>query len=136
MARSLCVNVPAEVSAGVGRVGQARVRIRVNGTEFETLMLSGPNTSHFIKFSAALRKAAGVQSNQNVTVQLRLSEEEPHFEPPDDLRIALEAHLMAKTRWDQLPYHQKKGHADYVAQAGRPEARARRVYRVMDALSF
>jgi len=136
MARSLGIGVPPEVSGAIGRIGQVRVRIRVNGTEADTLMLTGPNASHFLKLSAGFRKEAGIQANQNLTVQLMLAENEPDFVPPADLKTALEAHALAKARWDLLPYRHKKGHVRYISEAARPEARARRVSRIVEALSL
>lgn len=135
LARSLCVIVPPDITASIGRVGQARVRISVNGYEAISLMLSGPSGSHFIKLGANFRKAAGIKSNEKVAVRLALEENDPQFEAPCDLRKALEANPNAMWRWERLPYRHKKGHVEYIDGARWPEARVRRIWRVVDALS-
>jgi hypothetical protein len=135
MARSLCVNVPAEVSASIGRVGQVRVRISVNGTETHTLMLQGPAGSHFVKLSASFRKTAGIREAGGVSLRLALAEQDPPFSPPPDLHAALQTEPTAMERWDLLPYRHKKGHVDYIAGASRPESRERRIRKIVEALA-
>ncbi len=135
MARSVCVIVPTEVSAKLRRIGQARVRVVINGFESRTLMLQGPAGTHFVKLSASFRKAAGIQDGGPVSVRLALAEEEPAINPPPDFMVALAADSAALERWDHLPYRHKKAHIEYIENAGRPESRFRRIRKIIEALS-
>jgi hypothetical protein len=102
------------------------VRVTVNGHTFPGRVgrMKGEN---LVGFTKAVRTACGVQAGDEITVEVALDEEPRTVEVPPDLAAALDAEPGARAAFAALSYTDRKELARSVAEAKRPETRARRV---------
>lgn len=69
-----------------------------------------------------------------VTVHVILAPEGPQYETlPIDLRVAFDAELGARRLFESLATSYRAGYVRWIKQAKRPETRARRISRMIDA---
>lgn len=87
----------------------------------------------YLMVSKKAMKAAGVSLGDEVEVRFRIADQDA-VDVPVDLTRALEADAAALARWDALTPGKKRGLAFRVAQAKRPETRAKRIAEVLEAL--
>ena len=87
----------------------------------------------YLLVSKKAMKAAGVSLGDDVEVRFRIADQEA-VDVPHDLERALEADAVALARWYALTPGKKRGLAFRVAQAKRPETRAKRTAEVLEAL--
>ena len=87
----------------------------------------------YVMVSKKAMKAAGVSLGDEVEVRFRIADQDAVDVAPDLMR-ALEADAAALAKWDALTPGKKRGLAFRVAQAKRPETRAKRSSEVLDML--
>ena len=88
----------------------------------------------YIGFRKEICQAAGLQLGKTITVAIELDAEPRVVDVPDDLARALATHASARKRFDSLSYSHRREHAQWVAEAKKPETRARRIARVIEML--
>jgi Bacteriocin-protection, YdeI or OmpD-Associated/Domain of unknown function (DUF1905) len=108
------VEIPPDVVAALGGKG----RIPVNAT-----------------FDGVPYRGSVVRMWGTTCVTLALDTAERTVEVPPDLAAALSADPQAKAAWDALSYTTRKEHARDIAEAKRPETRARRLAATLELLS-
>src|SRR3954468_18638777 len=124
------VEVPVDVPALFGRV-RAPVRVTLNGHTYRsTVMRYGQR--YLAPVNHATRAAAGVGAGDAVTVDIAPDDEPRTVEVPDDLAAALDAAPGARAAFDARSFSHRREWATWVAEAKRPEARGRRVARVVE----
>lgn len=104
------------------------------GDRSERLRVARMGGRNCIGLSKAARAALGVEIGQEVSVTVALDTAERTVEVPPELAEALEADPEAKAAFAALSYTHRKEHALAVAEAKRPETRARRVAATLDLL--
>ena len=77
--------------------------------------------------SKAVREQAGLEIGDTVTFTIALDDAPREVELPDDLVAALAADPAAQTAFDGLAFTHRKEFARWVAEAKKPETRARRL---------
>lgn len=133
MGNNTGIEVPAEVVEGLGGGKRAAVTVDVNGHVYSsTLAVMGGR--QLIPFSADKRAATGLAGGDPITVELTLDTTERTVEVPDDLAAALDA-AGARAAFDRLAPSTRKAHAGSVAEAKAPETRARRIAKIVAALT-
>lgn len=123
------LRVPLDVPAVFG---QARPPVRVtigDHTYRSTVAVYGGE--YVLPLNKANREAAGVTAGDTVTVTLAYDDEPRVVELPPDLHAALES-AGALTHWRRLSYTHQKEYAAWVAEAVRPETRARRISQAVE----
>ncbi|MGY1685757.1 YdeI/OmpD-associated family protein [Geodermatophilus sp. SYSU D00804] len=123
-----------EQVAGLGGGAKAfpvRVTVGTVTVEGRVARMGGEN---LIGLSKERRAALGVAIGDTVDVVVALDRGERTVEVPPDLAEALAA-AGVREAFDRLSYTSRKEHARSVADAKRPETRARRVSAVVDAVS-
>lgn len=105
---------------------RAPVQVTLNGYTYRSTIASmgdGP----CLPLRRSNREAAGLAGGETLDVTLTLDTEAREVEAPADLLKAMRAAPAALARWAQLSYSHKREHADAIAEAKRPETRARRI---------
>jgi hypothetical protein len=85
--------------------------------------------------NAEVRKAAGVEAGDEVSVAIALDTEERTVEIPYALATALAGDAKAKKSFDALAYTHRKEFARWVAEAKKDETRDRRVAQALTMLT-
>ena len=117
---------------GGGR--RAAVRVTIDGRTAR-LRLARMGGANCIGLSRAARAELGVEIGDRVSALIDLDIEERTVDLPDDLAAALDVEPRLRTAFDALSYSRRKEHAGAVADAKRPETRARRIAAVVESLS-
>jgi hypothetical protein len=126
------VIVPFDVKAAYGQA-RPKVKVTVNGVTLRTTVAVYGGRS-YIGFRKEICEAAGLQLGKTITVAIELDAEPRVVDVPDDLARALAKHASARKRFDALSYSHRREHAQWVAEAKKPETRARRIARVIEML--
>jgi hypothetical protein len=88
----------------------------------------------FIPINRRNREAAGVtEETRSVDVEIALDTAPRTVTLPRDLADRLDGDLRAA--WDRLSYTHQREHVEAIAEAKRPETRARRIERTLEALA-
>lgn len=126
--------VPDDVVAALGGGKRPKVVVSVNGFTYRTSV--APVDGRFlVPLSAERRAAAGVAAGDAVDVTLELDTAPREVTVPDDLAAALDAQPGSRARFDALSFSNQQRHVLAVEGAKAPETRARRVEKVVAALS-
>lgn len=120
----------AELGGGAKAFG---VRVSVNGRTAQ-LRLARMRGESLIGFSREVRERLGVALEEVLDVTIERDDSERDVELPEELVTALAGDSALKTRFAALAPSRRKEHARAVAEAKRPETRARRLEQVLDAL--
>jgi hypothetical protein len=127
------IEVPADVVASFGAGQRPRLQITVNGYSFASTV--GKMGGKFMmSLSATHRAAAGVAGGDAVEVYVDLAPEPPKVTVPDDLSVALAAAGLADGFVRAAPSRRKEW-VRSIEDAKAPETRAKRIQKVVDALS-
>ena len=126
------IEIPFDVRTAFG-AARPKVKATVNGVELRTTV-SVYGGKSYIGFRAEIRKAAGIDIGDRIRVTLEADEEERVVEIPDDLRRALAKDKAARQAFEALSFTHRKEYAVWVAEAKRPETRARRVEQTLEKL--
>lgn len=118
--------VPFDPKAVFGR-GRAPVVVGLPGYSFRsTVFVMGGE--RFVPLRASHREAAGLRAGQRVRVTLTLDTAERRVTPPPELAGALaRASAAVRAAWEALSFTHQREHAEAIADAKKPETRARRV---------
>jgi Bacteriocin-protection, YdeI or OmpD-Associated/Domain of unknown function (DUF1905) len=127
------VIVPFDVKAAYGHA-RPKVKVTVNGVTLRTTVAVYGGTS-YIGFRKAICDAAGLQLGKTITVAIEPDTEPRVVDVPDDLAQALAKHAPARKRFEALSYSHRREHAQWVAEAKKPETRERRIASVIEMLT-
>jgi len=122
-----------EQVAELGTVKNPPVVVTI-GERSQRLRVARMGGQNLIGLSKAARAALGVEIGDEVTAQVELDTAERTVEVPAELAQALDADPAARAAFDALPYSHRKEHARAVAEAKKPETRARRVAKTLEML--
>jgi hypothetical protein len=105
---------------------RAPVKVSLNGYTYRTTIaaMGGPAC---VPLRTSNREAAGLQGTETLSVTLTLDDEPRVAKPPADLVKALKAAPPAWERWQGLSYSHQREYAEAIAEAKKPETRARRI---------
>jgi hypothetical protein len=128
------VVVPIEIALDAQLRHAHRVRGTVNGVPYRSSLMMYGGVFHLGVHKATLA-AAGVQASAIVTVTIERDDEPlPTDVLPDDLARALERSRAASAAWQALRPSAKREHVKSVLDAKKPETRARRIAKIVEAL--
>jgi bifunctional DNA-binding transcriptional regulator/antitoxin component of YhaV-PrlF toxin-antitoxin module len=117
------VVVPFDARAAF-REARAPVRGSVNGTPFRTRLMPYGGVT-YLGLTKAVREAAGIVPGDAVEVVLERDDAPREVELPPELVTAL-ADPGLRAAYDALAFTHRREYAEWVADAKRPETRARR----------
>jgi hypothetical protein len=130
---SMCfIPLTFDPKARFGKV-RAPVKVTLNGYTYRSTIatMGGPPC---VPLRKSHREAAGLEGGETIEVRLELDTEKRVIEPPPDLVEALKAAPPAWERWQTLSYTHQREHVEAIDEAKKPETRARRIARAVQAL--
>ncbi|HEX4833764.1 MAG TPA: YdeI/OmpD-associated family protein [Trebonia sp.] len=127
------LEVPAQIVESLDGGKRPKVVITVNGHSWRSVVAI-MRGRHLLGFSIANRKAAGVDTGEEVEVELELDTEPRVIEEPADFTKALDAEPAARAAWERLPDGRKKEHVRAITGAKKAETRAGRIEKAIAQL--
>lgn len=120
--------LPLEASARLPSRSMTAIEGALNGVPFHATLEPDGQKSHWLKVERKLRKAAGAEAGDIVTLEIAPAAEEPEPEVPADLRKALAA-AAAKTRavWSDTTPLARRDWIHWITSAKQAETRTRRI---------
>jgi hypothetical protein len=117
--------VPVDIQAVFGR-HRPPVRVTIRGHTYRTTP-ARYGGEYFIVVNRANREAMGrLDHGDRVRVRIELDTDPRVVEPPPELADTLAGSPKANAIFEKLSFSHQKAYADWVAEAKRPETRARR----------
>jgi uncharacterized protein YdeI (YjbR/CyaY-like superfamily) len=89
---------------------------------------------YLLGLSKANRQAAGVETGDEVEVELEFDREPRVVAEPADFARALGADPIARAAYDRLPDGRRREHVRAIESAKKPETRARRIEKALAVL--
>jgi len=129
-----CVDVPARVSKALTRTGYIPVRGTLDGSAFRAGLVSLGGGRHRLFINGEMRKAAGVETGDRVTVVLDYDPEPRNVPTPPQLTAALNATPAARKKWLALPESGRKEALLYLNSLKREETVQRIVQKLITRL--
>ena len=120
------VLVPPVVAVALGGNKQMRVFGTVNGVEYRSSTMPYRG-AFYLGVHKATREAAGVSIGDAIEVTVTRDNSPRVLVILPDLEAALSAEPAARVHFDRLSFSHRREFVDAVAEAKRPETRARRV---------
>lgn len=128
------VEVPAETASAAGVKHGARVRGAVEGVPYRSSLMKYSGVFH-LGIRKSVLKEAGVGGGDSVEVTIEPDPDPlPGDEVPDDLAKAIGKRKRTQAAWDGLAPSHRREHVKHVIGAKRPETRARRIAKCIEAL--
>ncbi|WP_328630494.1 YdeI/OmpD-associated family protein [Streptomyces sp. NBC_00356] len=127
------LEVPPELVDELGGGKRPPVVITVNGHTWRSRVALMRGRC-LLGLSKANREAAGVETGEEVEVDLRLDTEPRTVTEPEDFAHALDADPTARAAYDRLSHSRKRQHVLAIESAKKPETRARRIEKALESL--
>ena len=125
--------IPDAVLAELGANRRAPLKVTINGYTYQSTA-TGVGGECRVVFPQRDRAAAGASSGETVSVTLELDSGHREVDMPDALAQALDAAGLREA-FEALTYSKRKEFARQVSEAKTEETRAKRVAKVLEALS-
>ncbi len=129
------LTVPFDVHKVFGVRARLPVRVTINGYTFRSSIFPMGGGKHYMVVNKAARTGAKVKAGDTVTVVMEKDDAPRVVKAPPDLARALRANPAANAAWDKLSYSHRKEYVDAVTEARKPETRARRIEKTIEALA-
>jgi hypothetical protein len=138
---STFIVVPDEIGVRIGVTGRTSVVGTLNGHPFKNQVmpygLEGGGKALFMPVNNTVRKAIGdIAAGDTVVFELERDEASRSKEVmlPAELEQALSADDRLRAAWDAQSPSRRRDDAEHIAEAKRPETRARRLAEIVDRL--
>jgi antitoxin component of MazEF toxin-antitoxin module len=118
------VRVPGEILKALGGRARIPIRMKLNGVEHRT-SIANMGLGPMIGIPAAVRKLAGVERGDPITLSVNVDSEERTVDLPSDFAKAMRA--AERRAYDAMSYTHRKEYVQWIEAAKRPETRARRI---------
>ena len=128
------IEVPDDVLARLGAGKRPAVSVTLGGYTYRTTVGSMQGQA-MLPLSAEHRAAAGVAAGDEVEVEVAPDLAPRTVEVPEDLAAQLAVDPAARATFDDLAPGQRKEWVRWVTEAKRPETRADRVAKTVEALA-
>ena len=127
------IEVPAEIVTALGGGNRPKVAITINGHTWRSRVAS-MGGRFIVGISAANRAACGIAEGDRVEAELQLDTAPRVVAEPPDLAEALNGHPQARAAFDRLTYGLKRKHVQAILDAKTPQARRRRITKLITAI--
>jgi hypothetical protein len=125
--------IPPDVGAQLGGMKQMRVNGSMNGMPIRTSTMPYRG-GLYVGVHKAAREAAGVEIGDEVELQLTRDDSPRVLDIPPELEAALAAEPALREQFDALSFSRRRDLAGPISQAKKPETRAARLEKALDAL--
>ena len=130
------LTLPKEASSKLPSRGMASVEGTINGAAFSATLEPDGKGGHWLKVDQKLRKAAGAEAGDVVTLEIAPMAEEPEPTVPPDLRKALaSAPAKAREAWSDITPAARRDFIHWITSPKRPETRVKRIETACDMLA-
>lgn len=127
------LEVPPGVVEALGGGKRPRVIITLNGHSWKS-RVAIMRGRYLLGLSNANRQAAGVETGDEVEVDVKFDPEPAVVVEPKDFARALAADPVARAAYDRLAYTHKRQHVLAIESAKKPETRVRRIEKALAML--
>jgi Bacteriocin-protection, YdeI or OmpD-Associated/Domain of unknown function (DUF1905) len=127
------IEVPEAIVTGLGAGKRPAVRVTLGGYTYRTT-IAPMGGSYWIGVSAEHRAGSGVAAGDVLDVTVDVDDAPRIVTLPDDLAVALGADSAAHAFYETLSYTNQNTYATWVTDAKKPETRADRVAKSVEAL--
>ena len=107
----------------------------LNGKPFQATANPWQGDTHIVSINARMRQAFGVAKGDEVTIDCAVSTTPPPTQVDEDIRAALHSRPDAERVFDALGRSHQREYLDHITSAKRPETRAARIEKMIEALS-
>jgi hypothetical protein len=116
---------------------RARVAVRgtINRHPFRGTIFPTGDGRHYMVVNKTLRAEAGVAGGETISLTIELDDEPRTVEAPADFARAVESDESARAVWAKLSYTHRREYVQAINEAKRPETRARRIGKAVEALA-
>jgi hypothetical protein len=121
------VPVPREVAAELGLKGMPKINAVIAGQPYRGSLMPMGDGTYCLGVLKSIQDAAGVGFGDSIAIALELDTAPRTVEPPADLARELGRDKKATASWEKLSFTNKKEMARSLAEAKKPETRARRL---------
>ena len=121
------LRLPTSASAKLPSRGMTMVKGTINGFRFQVALEPDGKGSHWFKFDNTLRKAAGVDAGDTVTLEIEPTKEWPEPQVPEDLKTALAATPQVHALWKDITPMARWDWIRWIRSTKQPETRRRRI---------
>jgi hypothetical protein len=121
------LTLPKLASARLPSRGMTTVEGTINAFPFRATAEPDGQRSHWLRLNGKLRKAAGVEVGDVVTLEIAPAAKEMEARMPADLRQALAAVPKARALWSAITPIARRDWIHWVTSARQAETRARRI---------
>ncbi|MGV9559464.1 YdeI/OmpD-associated family protein [Streptomyces sp. NPDC003401] len=127
------LEVPAEIIDELDAGKRPPVTITINDHSWNS-RIAIMRGRYLIGLSKANREAAGVETGEEIEVDLAVDTQPRTITEPDDLVQALDADPVARTAYDQLSPSRKRAYIHTIESAKKPETRHSRIQKTLATL--
>jgi bifunctional DNA-binding transcriptional regulator/antitoxin component of YhaV-PrlF toxin-antitoxin module len=127
------LEIPREVVDALGGGQRPRVVITVNGHSWKS-RVAIMRGRYLLGLSKANRQAAGVETGDEVEVEVEFDPETPVVVEPADLAHALDSDPVARAAYERLAFSEKRRHVHAIESARKPDTRKRRIEKLLATL--
>ena len=128
------IPVPAEVVEDLGGGKRIKVVATIGGYSYRNSVVSWGD-GFMLSLGAEHRAGTGLEVGDRVALELVRDEAERTVELADDFAAALAANASGQAFFDELSYSQKRWFTLGLAEAKKPETRARRIEKYVGMLA-
>lgn len=127
------VDVPPEVVDALGGRGRIPVRATFDGVPYRgSIVRMGGGA--VLGVQKAIMAEAGVAPGDTLTVVVRNDDAPREIGVPEDLGAAFRDNAVARGAFEGLSFSHRREYVRHITEAKRPDTRARRIERVIEAL--
>ncbi len=117
------------------RVARCPVRGTINGFPFRSSAFPTGDGTHQISVNKSMREGAKAGPGDTVRLVLEVDTSTRTARVPEDLRKALAASPTVGTNFEKLAWSHRKAYGNWIAEAKKPETRARRIAQAIERSS-
>jgi hypothetical protein len=119
--------VPFDVHKVFGSKARVAVRGTINGYPYRGSVFPMGGGKHIMVVNKELRKGAGVEAGDKVSVVMEIDDEPRVVTAPADFKKALAKNKEAKSNFEKSSYTHQKEFVTWIEGAKKEETRARRI---------
>lgn len=125
------VKIPYDIKSLAGKA-KPPVKVTINGHSYRSTVAvySG---EYFVPLRKSNAEAAHIEADVPFEVLIELDDEPRVVEVPDDLAAALDLSAV-RQKWEKLSYSHQREYVEAIEDAKKPETRARRIAKTVEAL--
>ncbi len=132
---SAFLTLPGAASARLPTRGMTTIEGTLNGSPFRATLEPDGQKSHWLKVNEKLRKSAGANVGDTVTLEIEPAVRQLQTRMPVDLRRALAAAPKAQALWADLTAVARRDWILWIVSAKLPETRVRRIRNACEMLA-